>query len=117
MLAIRGVRYCLDGWFDPPLNPRQLFMYLEEVVPLVGMTLVKGPFIEPHGHELTGYVLIAESHIMVHQWWREEKWVGTVDLNTCNAAALDKKLFLGYTVEKLGFRLDKKPWELDWVVG
>lgn len=72
---------------QPPLAPKFVEEWLEDLVARIGMKVLKGPFAEyvsvPGNRGVTGVVIIETSHIAMHVWDESEPGLMQLDVYTC----------------------------------
>jgi S-adenosylmethionine/arginine decarboxylase-like enzyme len=61
-----GIHLMVDGLTRMAFTASYLESYLRDVVELVGMQVVMGPFVEGRGRVWDGWVVLAESHAAIH---------------------------------------------------
>jgi S-adenosylmethionine/arginine decarboxylase-like enzyme len=61
-----GTHLMVDGLTMMRFTASYLETYLRDVVELVGMQVVMGPFVEGQGNVWDGWVVLAESHAAIH---------------------------------------------------
>ena len=61
-----GTHLMVDGLTRMAFTASYLESYLRDVVGLVGMQVVMGPFVEGRGRVWDGWVVLAESHAAIH---------------------------------------------------
>ena len=80
----------------PPTSEKELNSWLEELVDLVGMTVVAGPtsvYVRDEGNEgVTGTITLATSHASVHVWDHEKPSLVQFDVYSCKEYSVDSVL-------------------------
>jgi S-adenosylmethionine/arginine decarboxylase-like enzyme len=61
-----GTHLMVDGITMMRFTENYLVNYLRDVVELVGMRVIMGPFVEGRGSAWSGWVVLAESHAAIH---------------------------------------------------
>ena len=104
--ALAGVRLILDGHFTVKLNADQLLRFLLTLPDEMAMHRLQFPVVYEDANQLCGFVIIAESHICVHQVEAKghaNPWYGAIDISTCRPDRLDIPHIVTYTHQQLGF--------------
>lgn len=108
---IFGIHFTLDGYGG---NPKKLFdlslifHLLNDLPPKLGMTKMTLPYVvywpgkqKKDSGGISGFVMIAESHISIHTFWR--RGFATIDVYTCDNQ-LDTKCITSYFKDALGLK-------------
>ena len=61
-----GTHLMVDAFTRMSFTASYLEGFLRDVVELVGMQVIMGPFVEGRGSAWTGWVVLAESHAAIH---------------------------------------------------
>ena len=110
--GLHGVRFLMDGRFARALVAIDLYNALLALPDLLLMRRLLQPLVQVDTNGASGLVVIAESHIAIHQF---EDLTGTVDVSTCRADTLNRSTVKHYLQTQLGFRVALErwlPWEL-----
>lgn len=106
-----GLHFTLDGYGGDPQklsNLELIFQLLDELPEKLGMTKMTLPYVVhwpgkqiKDSGGISGFVMIAESHISIHTFWK--RGFATVDVYTCNNQ-LDTKFIISYFKNPLEFK-------------
>ena len=117
--SLVGIRFLMDGYFDHHLHTHAAIRFLMQLPRALHMQRINFPYVHETDMTLDGIVIIAESHIAIHQLYIPDVlhylWQGTVDISTCKPQSLDRKVIDSMALEILGFH--KIQWrEIPWHV-
>ena len=113
-MRMNGVRFLLEGTFEDRLTLESLTAYLTGLPKTLGMTRLSEPMVVEQGDYIAGLVVIAESHIAVHELKVGlDMWAGTIDVSTCKPETLDRQEVVRYSEAAIGFRVVKE-FSIDW---
>lgn len=97
---------------NPPQSKRQLKRWLNDLVKVIGMKKVAGPFVkyihEPGNKGFTAVVMIETSHIALHVWDEPPQPYFRFDLYTCGE--------LHHTTVNNELTSFLQATELEWIV-
>lgn len=95
---------------NPPKDPSLINFWLEDLVQVLGMKIMMGPFSaysEMEGNRgLTGACIIETSHIVLHVW--DECSPGMLQLDVYSCAPVDRQLVLDRLTEFEPVHVDYK---------
>jgi S-adenosylmethionine/arginine decarboxylase-like enzyme len=106
LAPLPGLTYMLDGTYPNRLAPEKLVGFLTGFPQVLGMTRISDPVVASAPHGIGGLVIIAESHVAVHQWLNGDGvWVGSVTISTCRPDRLRRDVAQQHLLEELGFSI------------